>query len=185
MLGKARAILANREGSATASWVFGGVLLVILVAILFLIPEPKGPQMGIIRFFMALAAGFLAYFFVGGVVLKGSVVGNKIAATGGFVFFVLIMFVVNPFNVETVVADVSPSILPTDEAIAQAQQKLAKDGFYAGPITGKADSRTREAVREYQKSKNLTTVDGYLDDATRTSLGVEALKQPTPERTQR
>jgi len=139
--------------------------------------------MGITRFFMAIAAGFLVYFFCGGVIFKGTIVGNRISATGGFAVFVLIMFVVSPFDLETVVADVAPGVLPTDTAIMQAQRKLAQDGFYTGPVTGKADSRTREAVREFQKSKNLTQVDGYLGDATRVSLGLKTPTRPVPGQT--
>jgi hypothetical protein len=56
-------------------------------------------QRAILRFFMALTAAFFAVFFVGGVLLRGTLKGFFISATGGFVLFILIQFVFNPFAV--------------------------------------------------------------------------------------
>lgn len=53
----------------------------------------------IVRFLMALSAAFFALFFVGGVLLEGTLRGLYISATGGFVLFILIQFVFNPWEV--------------------------------------------------------------------------------------
>src|SRR5262245_12071212 len=144
---KSRDRIVERSGSAVASWVLGGILLAVLVAIVFIIPEPTEFQRGVTRFFMALTAGCFAYFFVGGVVLKGTVGGQRIGATGGFVLFLLIQFVVEPFNLRTAVADAVPSLAPADPDIAMAQRTLAQRGLYSGPISGKANTQTREGIR--------------------------------------
>jgi hypothetical protein len=159
----------HRPGNVTASWIFGGALLAFLIVIVFVLDEPSSWQLAIIRFIMALAAAFLAYFFVGGVVLKMTKTGVALGATGGFVFFVLIEFVVNPFDLKTTIVDIAPSIVRTDSTVVAAQRDLATQGFYKGPITGKADSKTRESIRQFQLSKKLP-VSGYLLDDTRKHL---------------
>lgn len=88
---------AFHESATLASWVFGGLILIFLMLVVFVeVPPSKFP---IIRFLMALSAGFFAYFFVGGVLLKGTLRGLFISATGGFVLFILIQFVFDPFQV--------------------------------------------------------------------------------------
>ncbi len=79
-----------------ASWIFGSTLLLFLM-VAFFMPPFSGDQRAILRFFMALSSAFFALFFVGGVLLRGTLKGLLISATGGFVFFVLIQFVFNPF----------------------------------------------------------------------------------------
>jgi len=53
--------------------------------------------------------------------------------------------------------------------ITGAQQRLQNLGFDCGGTTGVADARTQEAVRAFQ-GKNGLTVNGNLDDATKTKL---------------
>src|SRR4051794_16611284 len=43
----------------------------------------------------------------------------------------------------------------TKEQIEEAQEGLAKAGFYKGKPTGKFSKATRKAVREYQKANKL------------------------------
>lgn len=89
-------IEAYQSAAPIASWIFGsGLLLFLMVA--FFLPQLNQDQRAILRFFMALVSAFFAIFFVGGVLLKGTVRGLLISATGGFVLFVLVQFVFNPF----------------------------------------------------------------------------------------
>ena len=85
--------------SFIASLLFAAVIVGILIWLLL-----KGGdrsfskhQQAILRFFMALAAGLLAVFFVGGVVLDGTWSGFALSATGGFVIFILV-FLSSPFE---------------------------------------------------------------------------------------
>lgn len=55
------------------------------------------------------------------------------------------------------------------EAIRHAQQQLQAAGFSPGPINGILDDRTREALREFQRSKGLQET-GQLDQETRSAL---------------
>jgi hypothetical protein len=166
-----------RSGSATASWIFGGLLLAVLVFVLFCVPEPTPFQRYITQFIMGLLAGFFAYFFMGGVVLKGTLAGQVVGASGGFALFILVAFVVTPFDIKTSIADVAPGLLPADDTVVEAQRTLAQNGFYTGPITGKADSQTREAIKKFQVSKNMK-VDGFVRNAPRSILGVKTPRQP-------
>ena len=50
------------------------------------------------------------------------------------------------------------------------QVKLAQWNVYWGPVSGRFDSRTRQAVMEFQ-SKNSLPVTGRVDDATWAALG--------------
>ena len=87
--------------STIASWIFGSLLLLVLIAVLFLRPNLSPDQRPILRVLMALAAGFFAIFFVGGVLLNGTLMGLALSATGGFVLFILIQFVFDPFEIRS------------------------------------------------------------------------------------
>lgn len=115
--------------SPIASWIFGGLILAFLMIIVFAPVEPS--KFPIIRFLMALSAGFFAVFFVGGVLLRGTLNGFFISATGGFVLFVLIQFVFDPFRVlpstlsgptptPTVISSITPTPSPTLTSIPAA-----------------------------------------------------------------
>ncbi len=84
------------ESAAVAAWVFGGLILLFLMLIVFVDVNPA--KFPIIRFMMALSAGFFAYFF-GRVVLEGTLKGFAISAAGGAALFILIQFVFDPFQV--------------------------------------------------------------------------------------
>jgi peptidoglycan hydrolase-like protein with peptidoglycan-binding domain len=56
----------------------------------------------------------------------------------------------------------------TDQ-VKEAQQGLAKAGFYKGQPTGKYDRATRKAIRDYQKANKLK-VTGRLDNELLTKL---------------
>ena len=78
--------------SFIASLLFAAVIVAILIWLLLKGGERSFSkhQQAILRFFMALAAGLLAVFFVGGVVLDGTWSGFALSATGGFVIFILV-----------------------------------------------------------------------------------------------
>lgn len=85
------------DSAPLASWIFGGLILIFLMIVVFVDIQPN--KFPIIRFLMALSSAFFAFFFVGGVLLEGTLKGLYISATGGFVLFILIQFVFNPFEV--------------------------------------------------------------------------------------
>lgn len=85
------------ESAGVASWIFGGLILLFLMLIVLVDIDPiKFP---IVRFLMALSAGFFATFFVGGVILNGTLRGIAFSAAGGIALFILIQFVFDPFQV--------------------------------------------------------------------------------------
>ncbi len=101
-----------QASSPIASWVFGGLILLFLMMVVFVPIEPT--KFPIVRYLMALSAAFFAIFFVGGVLLKGTLNGLFISATGGFVLFILTAFVFDPFKVlPTASAVPSPSPVAT------------------------------------------------------------------------
>jgi hypothetical protein len=110
-----------RRHAAAASWIFGSLILVFLIITVFALPNPTDSQRGIIRFLMALSAAFLAFFFVGGVLLKGTRPGLAISATGGFALFVLLVAFVDPFTMKVPVTPVVPraaiSVTPMPDTI--------------------------------------------------------------------
>jgi len=171
-------ILRNQRGNAVASWVIGGSLLIVLVVVLFFIPEPTPFQRDITRYIMALLAAFFSYFFLGGVILRGNLAGQIFGSSGGFALFILVAFVVTPFDIKTSVADAVPSVLPADDTVTEAQTILSREGFYNGPITGRADSKTRDAIKEFQAAKAMK-VDGFVLDSPKSVLGKSTLS-PVP-----
>jgi peptidoglycan hydrolase-like protein with peptidoglycan-binding domain len=57
----------------------------------------------------------------------------------------------------------------TKDQIKEAQEGLAKAGFYKGKETGMLDRSTRKAIRKYQKANKLP-VTGRLDNDLLTKL---------------
>lgn len=57
------------------------------------------------------------------------------------------------------------------EDVKTVQKSLSDKGFYSGPADGLLGPRTREGIRQYQKSENLP-VTGRLDAETAGKLGV-------------
>jgi peptidoglycan hydrolase-like protein with peptidoglycan-binding domain len=57
----------------------------------------------------------------------------------------------------------------TKEQVKEAQEGLAKAGFYKGKATGNFDRSTRKAIRKYQKANSLP-VTGRLDNDLLTRL---------------
>jgi hypothetical protein len=60
---------------------------------------------------------------------------------------------------------------PQQQRIRQAQERLQAAGFAPGPADGTLGSKTREALRQYQRAKGLRAT-GALDAATQKALGV-------------
>jgi hypothetical protein len=98
--GGSASIKRFHDSAPLASWIFGGLILLFLMLVVFVEINPG--KFTIVRFLMALSAAFFALFFVGGVLLQGTLKGLYISATGGFVLFILIQFVFNPFSGNTV-----------------------------------------------------------------------------------
>jgi peptidoglycan hydrolase-like protein with peptidoglycan-binding domain len=61
--------------------------------------------------------------------------------------------------------------VPGNHDIKQVQEALKNQGHDPGPVDGVMGAKTQQALRDFQKSKNLT-VTGRLDDATANALGV-------------
>ena len=72
-------------------------------------------------------------------------------------------------------------VVERDPLIEAVQRKLAEKGFDPGPIDGTTGSRTRGALKRFQRSSGLSET-GRIDDATRKALGVELpAAPPDPE----
>jgi peptidoglycan hydrolase-like protein with peptidoglycan-binding domain len=64
----------------------------------------------------------------------------------------------------------SSSRVSSDD-IKNAKEALKAKGIDPGPINGTLDSKTQQALRQFQQANNLP-VTGTLDQATATKLGV-------------
>lgn len=165
----------GKHSAALASWIIGGAILILICAVLFLLPNPTHPQRVIIRFLISLCAGFMAYFFVGRVLLRGTSRGVSFSATGGFGLFVLLQFVYDPFSAAPAVADSLPNLVRTSEEIRVVQQSLSKLGFYSGDVTGIRNSDTVNAIIAFQRAEGITE-DGFAGPETTKRLSIK-----TPE----
>jgi len=65
---------------------------------------------------------------------------------------------------------ISPQRLSRQE-IRRVQQTLDKDGFHAGPADGRWGSETRNAIKQFQQSKDIHA-DGRLNRQTMADLGL-------------
>ena len=61
---------------------------------------------------------------------------------------------------------------PSSSMIVKAQQALRDDGFYSGPLDGTMSDPTREALRSFQRSKQIN-VTGRMDNETSRELGLQ------------
>jgi len=154
------------KGSATAAWVLGCTLMLLLVAIVFICPEPSLFQQGVVRVLVALTGALLSYHFAGQLTLTirphKSIV---VSGSSGFAVFILLLSVINPFDAKTTLANFAPLVLPQDKTIIQVQQALKVRGLYDGDITGRPDSTTRNAIKQFQSVSHLP-VDGFADSVT-------------------
>jgi putative peptidoglycan binding protein len=55
--------------------------------------------------------------------------------------------------------------------IVKAQRLLQNYGYYSGPVDGAMNQRTREALRSFQESRQLT-ITGMIDSETARELGL-------------
>lgn len=106
------------ESAPLASWIFGGLILVFLMVVVFIPIEPD--KYPIIRFLMALSAAFFAFFFVGGVLLESTYKGLFISGTGGFALFILIQIFFDPFALVYNGSDRRPKVVGSPTATATA-----------------------------------------------------------------
>ena len=62
---------------------------------------------------------------------------------------------------------------PSKSMIVKAQRALSDEGFYSGPLDGTMSDRTRDALRSFQRSKQIN-VTGRMDSQTSRELGLQA-----------
>jgi peptidoglycan hydrolase-like protein with peptidoglycan-binding domain len=65
------------------------------------------------------------------------------------------------------------------DMLRRAQQTLNHRGYQAGPANGQMNPKTRQALRDFQKSENLEET-GRLNDGTLAALGIPPDKSPAP-----
>lgn len=64
--------------------------------------------------------------------------------------------------------------------VRQVQQALDKDGFKAGRTDGRWGKETRNAVKQFQQSKQMQAT-GQLNEQTVADLGLDTSKFPQPQ----
>ena len=67
--------------------------------------------------------------------------------------------------------------LAQSDQVLRAQESLEAIGFAPGPVDGLIGPRTREAIREFQRSRNLS-MTGELDVQTQTALSASVNSTP-------
>jgi peptidoglycan hydrolase-like protein with peptidoglycan-binding domain len=162
----------HAPGSSAAAWILGSTLLLLLVAVIFVLPEPSLFQQGLVHFFIDLTGALLSYFFFGGFTFRGRVAGFTVAGGGAFVVFVFLAMI-DPFASKTAIADFAPHVLRRDATVAIAQEALKVRGLYRGEVNGRPNSATRHAILQFQAENHLPT-GGYVDAATIRELTADA-----------
>lgn len=72
-----------------------------------------------------------------------------------------------------------PSTMDPSARVRMAQQALQEKGYNPGPIDGVMGSKTRAALKEFQRKEGLEA-NGRLDMTTMSRLGMEARTSETP-----
>lgn len=175
-----------RKGTGTrskgrGSWVFGSTLLAYLMVVVFVLPDPSPFQEQLLRLFMALLGGLLSYFLVGDIVLHGNSgpTAKIFTATGGFAVFLVIYLVPAVTAVREIGGEFLPSIVRTDPALRDAQQRLQELKFLDKAPDGIRDSATSSAIKRFQ-AENSIPATGILSNETLKALKItpSALHQP-------
>ena len=65
------------------------------------------------------------------------------------------------------------SNIPNTQRVSEAQEVLKNDGIYSGPVDGRMSQDSREAIRSFQQSHQLS-MTGTIDDETARQLGLQA-----------
>jgi len=63
---------------------------------------------------------------------------------------------------------------PSSSMIVKGQRALRDDGFYSGPLDGTMSDPTREALRSFQRSKQIN-VTGRMDNETSRELAFKKM----------
>jgi hypothetical protein len=74
---------------------------------------------------------------------------------------------------------ISPKSLSRSD-VRQIQQALNKDGFKAGRTDGRWGNETKNAVKQFQQSKQMKAT-GQLNEQTVADLGLDTSKFPQPQ----
>jgi peptidoglycan hydrolase-like protein with peptidoglycan-binding domain len=91
------------------------------------------------------------------------------------------MRLVRSLNVETGNGPNPPAInYVSKDLIKRAQISLTDKGFYDGPSDGVSGPRTRAAIRDFQRSRNLPE-NGQLDELTIRELGLDRETRDEPK----
>lgn len=170
------------HSAAWASWIFGGLILLFLMLVVFVNFAPD--RFPIIRFFMALSAALFAFFFVGGILLQGTTRGFFVSATGGFVLFILIQFVFDPFRFVPPPPISNGGQTTTTSKLTEAEQSvdalqdaiLNVKGDYEAMLRNEGYARERAAEKVYSDSYKLAQQMANLSDANITMMSYQVRK---------
>lgn len=165
------ALTVKARDQRWAAWIFGTLLVLYLMVVALLLPEPAPFQEQVLRLLMASLAGFFSYFFLGAIVLKGRVdsIGKTITATGGFALFSLVYFFPSVTVLRSWAGEVMPSAIRRDPALQQVQAALSQSGLLSARPTGVRNWASTNALRDFQQQKGLPAT-GLLSPETLRSI---------------
>ncbi len=150
---------------ALGAWIFTPCLLLFLFIVAFLIPDPTPGQAALFRFFMALLAAFAGFFFIGNLMMKGTIFRQRYAAGGSVALFMLVEAVANPYAIRSQAGDYFPQFVRPDRQLEDAQAVLKEKGLLSKNPDGVRDTETTKAIREVQAEGQLPQ-NGALTSAT-------------------
>lgn len=168
--------MINWNSAASASWIFGSVLLVYLMCILAVVRNPLGVvKVRLIGFFCALLSGFFAYFFIGdtgGVDFKSA----KLQASGAVAIFLIVLGL--SWRKEIFPADVAP--LPEggklrQEAAAPGSQKRVAQELARGTAGQKANAKHFRRFAIGCFCLTLVAVGVLFSVGTRSGISIETI----------
>jgi hypothetical protein len=148
-----------KSGSTAASWIFGLVFVIFLLIFTLLVPHPTPSQMAVVQFVMALTAGFLSLFLLGGVILNGTLAGWTVSATSGVALFVLLEVFPNPLLKPSPQLAEGPgqrrAVSDTQNASPQAGERADTDRQIAGAIACSNEGQSRSSYGLGSKPASL------------------------------
>jgi hypothetical protein len=155
--GKSPAHRGDRKPSAAAH-IWAAVLVLLLAAVLFFLPNPTAFQQSLTSFLAALTGGVFFVLLRGRFRLEGRIRGLLVSAGGGAGLFILTLSIFNPVKIKTDLIDLvksqSPAITSSESLpTGRTKDMTARAASAAGP--SRLSMTQREDVRGQAQRKSI------------------------------
>ncbi len=175
-----------------ATLIFGILILIFLMYVLFFPPPDSAITRAIIRFLLALCAGLFTILLSGRITVHGAIKQFTIKAAGGISIFVLIMFVVNPFpepklatekglgKLDTIILGNQINNFISGIPLAEYSELKEKYEKLQGQLDKETEKTYEQGVNALKEAKAFLEKRKFLTAISFLKIAAELMKLPEP-----